>query len=419
MGEATRKGRRPSLRAAHEPDVIAVLREAVAMWDAATPFVASQEGLPSGVPQTTLFHVMRNEALRETALLRGLSDALRAALPSTWSLTSRNDVATDRARIDAVLTLAAPDGVTATVFVEAKRVIEPRDVPSVLRQLESYRRNGDAGLLVTSSYLSPRVRYLLQEAGAGWFDATGNLRLQLERPSVFIDRTGATRSPFTDAEDRRLKSLKGPGAARVVRALLDGQPPIGVRALAELAEVAAATSARVLELLAREDVIEREADGRVEGVRKLSLARRWTSDYGLTTTNQAVPTLAARGIDRVLAGLRRYEGEYAITAEAATRAYLPPGRSAVAPLSLLTIFVANATVAGESLKMRPADRGANVLLVEPFDPVVFRGAIRRDRLRYAAPSQVIVDLLTAPGRAAEEAQPLVETLAAADPGWAR
>ena len=272
---------------------------------------------------------------------------------------------------------------------------------------------------MTAPYLSPRVRDLLEEAGAGWFDSTGNLRLQLERPSVFIDRIGASRSPFTDADDRRLKSLKGPGAARMVRALLDVATPFGVRELADLAEVGAATSSRVLELLVREDLIERDAEGRVVDVRKLSLTRRWTADYGLASTNQAVPMLAARGIDQVLAALKKYDATYAITAEAATRPYLPRGQAAVAPLALLTIYVPDATAAAGSLQLRPVDRGANVVLVEPFDAVVYRGAKVKDRLAYAAPSQVVVDLLTGPGRAPEEGASLIEVLASKDEGWTR
>lgn len=366
-----------------------------------------------------MFHVTRNRPVRETELLRTLGEQLGETLPSAWSITSGPEEREPGRQTDAVLTVTAPDGTTGTVLVEAKRVVEPRDVPSVLRQLESYRDGGDAALLVTAPYLSPRVRDLLVEAGAGWFDSTGNLRLQLERPIVFIDRTGASRSPFTDADDRRLKSLKGPRAARVVRALLDIKTPFGVRELADLAEVGAATSSRVLELLVREDLVKRDADGRVADVRKLSLARRWSADYGLSSSNQAVPMLAARGIDQVLTGLRRYEGVYAVTAEAATRPYLPRGQAAVAPLALLTIYVPDAVAAAGSLQLRPVDRGANVVLVEPFDAVVYRGLKVKGRITFAAPSQVVVDLLTGAGRAPEEGESLIEALASKDEGWTR
>lgn len=366
-----------------------------------------------------MFHVLRNSLVRETELLRALSAAVTAALPPAWSLTAGTDARNADARVDAVLTVAAPDGSAGMVLVEAKRVVEPRDVPIVVRQLQSSRAADGTAFVVAAPYLSPRARDLLQEAGVGWFDSTGNLRLQLDRPSVFIDRTGASRSPFTDVEDRRLKSLKGPAAARVVRALLDDPLPLGVRELAEVAGVGAATSARVLELLAREDLVERDEDGRVVDVAKLSLARRWSADYGIASSNQTVPMLAARGIDKALSGLRAYKGAYAITAEAATRAYLPRGRAAVAPLALLTIYVPDAGAAAAALGLRPVDRGANVMLVEPFDAVVYRRALVKRDLTYAAPSQVVVDLLTGPGRAPEEGASLIDVLAGKDQGWTR
>lgn len=65
------------------------------------------------------------------------------------------------------------------------------------------------------------------------------------------------------------------------------------------------------------------------------------------------------------------------------------------------------------------DRGANVVLVEPFDAVVYRGARLNDRLTYAAPSQVVADLLTGPGRAPEEGASLIGVLASKDESWMR
>lgn len=59
---------------------------------------------------------------------------------------------------------------------------------------------------------------------------------------------------------------------------------------------------------------------------------------------------------------------------------------------------ADAVEAAESLGLREADGGANVVLLEPFDPVVFERTVERDGLRCVAPSQLAVDLLTGPGR---------------------
>lgn len=355
--------------------------------------------------------------IRETQVLASLRAVLVASLPASWSVTSSQ---AGEAPSDVMWTIQSSDGSATNLLVEVKRVVEPRDVPALLRRIDSIRdSSASVAAVVAAPFLSLRTRELLAASGTGWFDVTGNLRLQLDSPALFLDRVGASRSPYTDADDRRLKSLKGPGAARVVRALLDTETPLGVRRLADVAEVGPATSSRVLELLVREDLVERDPDGRVVDVSKLSLVRRWTTDYGLTSINQTVPVLAARGIDRVLTALTRYDGPYAITAEAATRAYLPTGQAAVTPLTLLTVFVPDASAAADQLTLRPVDRGANVVLVEPFDDVVYRAAAIKNRLTYAAPSQVVADLLTGPGRAPEEGASLIEALAKVDTGWTR
>lgn len=245
------------------------------------------------------------------------------------------------------------------------------------------------------------------------------MRVQLERPSLFIDRPGAARSPYAEPDGRRLQSLRGPAAARVVRAILDGPRRLGVRALAAEAKVGPATSSRVLDLLVRDALVDRDPVGAVVFVRKQSLVRRWAQDYGLTTTNHAVSVLAPRGINHLLDELTRHLGLYAVTGSAAARAYLPADQVGVAPLVLPVIFVPDAVSAQRSLELRRAERGANVLLVEPFDDVVYRGTTVRDGLQYVSPSQAVVDLLTGPGRSPEEGSQLVDALGRQDPEWNR
>lgn len=373
-----------------------------------------------------MFHVTRNIAMSGTRLLQTFEQQLRLSLPSSWRLVARETRRSGGNQgIDAELELSAPDRTQARLLVEVKRAVEPRDVAATVARINAYKRRRRAGsgqqlAVVAAPYLSPMARERLAGAGAGWFDATGNLRVQLDRPGLFIDRVGAPRSPFTDPDDRRLKSLRGGAAARVVRALLDGGgEPRGVRALAAEAQVGNASSSRVLELLTRDDIIERDVTGAVVAVSKQALARRWAQDYGLTATNNSVSVLAPRGIDRLLSELVRYQQQYALTGSAAARVYLPQDQPGVTPLVLPVVFVPNAVRAQSDLGMRPAERGGNVLLVEPFDDVVYRGATSVDGLRYVAPSQAVADLLTGPGRSAEEADQLLDALARKDPGWAR
>lgn len=366
--------------------------------------------------------MVRNRSINESQLLDLVERTLRDVLPNHWRLDA---VYPQAAGIDVEITLDAPDGSQAILLVEAKHQVEPASVGSVLGRFDRYKhsvphdRGAEAVGIVAAPYLSPRTRELLDEQGVGWFDATGNLRVRTDAPALYLDRRGADRNPFADADDRRLRSLRGPGAARVVRALLDGPIPDGVRALGTAAGVGAATSSRVLDLLTRDALVDRSPDGTVTGVHKRSLLRRWTQDYGLTTTNVAVPVLAPRGIDRTLTNLASYDGRYALTGSAALRAHLPEDEAAVTPFALLTLYVDRAPAAQRALGLHPAPRGANVLLIEPFDDVVYRNSHHHDGLTYTAASQTTADLLTSIDRQPEEGEQLLAVLAAQDGEWAR
>ncbi|MFD0518603.1 hypothetical protein [Paractinoplanes durhamensis] len=104
---------------------------------------------------------------------------------------------------------------------------------------------------------------------------------------------------------------------------------------------------------------------------------------------------------------------YAITGTiaAAEWAEYAPARSAA-------IYTANAERAAADWALRPADAGANVLLVEPDTDVPFVRTITNSAgLRLAAPSQVVVDLMTGPGRNPQEAEELMEWMKTNERSW--
>ena len=61
---------------------------------------------------------------------------------------------------------------------------------------------------------------------------------------------------------------------------------------------------------------------------------------------------------------------------------------------------------------RRDQRGANLLLIDPFDPFVFDGTWEASGLRYAARAQIIADLLGSPAPAPAQAANLLELAAA-------
>lgn len=355
----------------------------------------------------------------EVELLRAAEEAIRAALPDTWTVNTDPPTAGDWP--DALFTIVAPDGTSAIVQVECKGVVVPRDVGIVARQFDAYAEAAAPGTrtaaMLVAPFVSPTTRNQLAQHGLGWFDTTGNLRLRMDHPAVFIDRAGADRSGFRDPAERRLKSLRGPAAAKVVLELCELDPPIGVRELAERARVSVATSARVVDLLDREAVVGRGEDGSVASVRRRSMVERWTLDYQVMTANEVIPALDPRGLGHALSGLSGLDTGVVMTGSAAARAYLPEAVVPVSPLVSLNVYATDPLGLMAELGLRAVERGANVLVLRPYDAVVHTKARQVGGLRCAAPAQVVADLMTGPGRASEEAGQLLSTLAATEPGW--
>ncbi|WP_143138894.1 hypothetical protein [Lentzea waywayandensis] len=354
--------------------------------------------------------------------------AIRSALPSTWTIEP--GVLTIQAGLrraykpDGQFVITAPDGSKATVLLECKAVVVPRDVAGIAEQLKQYAKAAEeggvkiGGLMLVAPFVSPTTRAQAEQHHLmGWFDLTGNLRLRVEQPAVFLDRAGADRSGFRDPADRLLKSLRGPAAAKVVLELCETSVPVGVRDLAARAQVGAATSARVLELLDREAVITRGEDGAVTAVRKRALVDRWSRDYKVLASNEVIATLDPRGLSHALAMLRDEDSRVVLTGSAAARAYLPQGLTAVSPLVSLSLYAEDPIGLMDRLGLKSVERGMNVLVMRPYDDVVYVRSRRVEGLDYAAPAQVVADLLTGPGRSTEEAEQLMTVLDTSEAGW--
>jgi hypothetical protein len=371
-----------------------------------------------------MFHVSRNSGKHGTAELAGSFEQLvRSLLPSTWSVRLDLRPRVAGMRSDAEIVIRAPDGTSTTVLIECKGVVAPRDVARTAQQADAYAAaisGGEVqvgGVVLAAPFVSPTTRTQLERHGMGWFDLTGNLRLRLDEPAVFLDRTGAERSGFRDPADRLLKSLRGSAAAKVVLELAETALPVGVRELAERAQVGVATSARVLELLDREATIVRSDDGAVTTVRKRLLLERWAHDYKVMASNEVIAALDPRGINHSLKALSSLTTRVAVTGSAAARAYLPDGVTPVSPLISLSLYAEDPIGLMKQLGLKAVDRGANVVVMRPYDDVVHAKARLVSGIEYAPPAQVVADLLTGPGRSTEEAEQLMAVLESREPGW--
>lgn len=367
---------------------------------------------------------MRNSDISETTLVRMASEAIRKRLPPDWFLHDRGIEQREPAgkgHFDAVLDIRDPQGSSATILVEAKG--RPMEASQVIGLLEHWRRTlaapsnripgleSDSSFMVVAPYLGPSARERLSEAGVSFADSTGNIRFVIHRPTVFIEAQGASRNPWR--EQTSLHSLKGRGAARVVRGFLDYQPPFGTRELASTTKTSAASVSRVSDLLERETIIHRETPrGRILSVDWERLARRWAVDYRFLDTNGMTPWLEPRGIRTLFDRLRDANFTYAVTGSFAAIRFAP-----VAEPRLAVVYAADPDDAATRLGLRPADTGGNVLVGRPFDPVVFERTQFAEGITYARVTQVLVDLLKGPGRGPAEAESLIEWMRDNEDTW--
>ncbi len=364
----------------------------------------------------------------EKQLLESIERLLADRLPGGWMARIERDPLREyrgqRFRPDGALTISTPIGDSVTFVVEAKLSLYPRDAYAMERQLGTWRpaaaRSADrfegarstGGLLVASRFLTPRTRKILRGLGVSYADATGNLRLEAQEPPMLIELSGAATNPWVTKRPKQ--SLKGPGTARVVRALLDFAPPYTLRDLAQTGDLPLGTTSRVVSYLVEEALVTREGRGKIEDVDWQQLLRLWSRDYALLGSNEVETFLEPRGPMALAERLEDLDLEYVVTGSLAAARKI-----AFAPPALASVYVRNISRAAEALGLRPTPSGGNVLLISPDSGVAFERVWSDGPLRYAAITQVAADLLSSPGRAPSEAEALIEWMEDDEDAWRR
>lgn len=348
----------------------------------------------------------------EARLLRQVVRDFEALLPNGWTLTTQSESA-GRGRPDLVAVVRGPDGAEASLIVEAKRSLIPRDAGDIVRQLRSFTEQtglANASLVVVAPYLSETAREQIARLDASYIDSTGNILIRTQRPALFIKQDGAKKDPWPS--DEALRTLKGRGAGRAVRALLDFQPPYGVRELAERAKVPLGSLSRTVDLLDRDGLVTKDGRGPITDLDWEGVIRRWAKDYDITTSNRVSTFLEPRGLAALQTKLGKLKRRYALTGAFAAQRFSP-----VAPARLAAIYVNDVIGWSERLDLRPTDSGVNVWLLEPYDDVVFDRTASRDGVVCVSPTQLAVDLLTGPGRDPSEGEELLAWMKGNERAW--
>jgi hypothetical protein len=258
------------------------------------------------------------------------------------------------------------------------------------------------------------VRAKLAESGLSYIDATGNMRVEVASPGLFLSDRGADRDPWR-GPGRPRGTLKGEPAAKIVRAVADLSGPWTIRDLVDVARTSTGATYRVIEFLEREGMATRDESGRISVPDWPHLLRRWSNDYGFVSDNRVNRWIAPRGLPGLMKriGSTGAPARYAVTGTVAATEW-----AAYAPARMAMIYVESADEAAAAWDLRPVDAGANVLLAEPKYDVVFeRVRENREGITLAAPAQVVVDLMTGPGRNPSEAEELLEWMRRNEQSW--
>ena len=355
-----------------------------------------------------------NTDLAENEMIQIAVNWLRSRLPGNWEIvpTVRQMPAPGRGRVDAAIDVKSPSGIYSTVAVEAKKRFSPRDVDRLLGGLRRTLRNlaGNIPILVVSPWLSDGSRDRLRSEGINYIDLTGNSFLRLDNPTIFIDTEGARKDP--SPLPRGKVRLQGPKAGRVIRTLVDINPPYGVRELATATQLTPGYVSRLLTTLDDEALVERTARGTIISVDIDGLIRRWTISYDIFRTNERTTYIAPAGANQTLRRLISINKRTVVTGSFAAARL-----AAVAGPALLAVYSDDPIALASELGLIPTDEGANVALLKPFDPVVWERTLLEDGITFASPSQTAVDCLTGNGRMPSEGEAVLQWMISNEKAW--
>ncbi|WP_398311007.1 type IV toxin-antitoxin system AbiEi family antitoxin [Zoogloea sp.] len=298
------------------------------------------------------------------------------------------------------------DGRPHQLICEYKSNGQPRYARSALLELRNYvvHRDPQATPVFIAPYISPAVRRLCEEMGAGYLDLEGNARIAFG--CVFIERVMVGKPV---AEQRELKSLFRPKSAQVLRTML--REPGRAWRVAELSEISGVSL------------------GHVSNVRTGLIDREWAraSDDGLVLSEPDALLDAWRDSYTTPSGerLRFYTPLHGSALEDAARSALRagngPGRAAFASFSAaqwLSPYARTGThyfFADDeglnklqvALKLTPASKGENVIVTVPKDLGLLADTVEpAPGAVCTSPVQTYLDLSIAGERGAEAADHL-------------
>ncbi len=323
-----------------------------------------------------------------------------AGNPEDWDLIVKTDMG----------------GGQKSLLVEARRNFNPRDVAELtgglFRRLRG--RTSLVPILLVAPYVSARARELLVENDINYLDLTGNVRISLEYPGLFVVTEGAQTDPAPVARGSR--GLRGAKVGAVVRAIIDARPPYTGAQIAKATLVNEGYVSRILDTLIDEGLITRSRSGPVLDVDWPALLRQRAAALSLFRSAGSFRYIARNGPQQLLDEVAQLgmEGAPVITGSFAAARLAP-----VAPSAQLVLYTMNPRLLASSLPLMEVDSGADTVLIRPDNNVAMSRPDVAAGLRYATPSQVAIDCLCGSGRMPAEGEAVIEWMADNEEMWRR
>ncbi len=343
---------------------------------------------------------------QEREIVEHALEYLRGRLPAAWEL----DVVADP---DLRVTIGQRTQAKPPLLTEVRMRFKPGDMDALMRSLTRRLRTvgGTSPILVISDYLSPRSRQALVDENINFIDLSGNVRIALEYPGVFIELEGKRREP-TPASPA---SMKGPTAGRLLRFLIDVRPPYGVVEIEGATKMNRGYISRLLESASDEGLISRSKRGPVTDCDWRALIRQRASTVDLFSSNNASMYIAQTSLATIMEKIRGRPIASQLVVTGSAAAYRLDPLVGITALALYS----NASLAEveSELGLTSACEGANVAILRPSGNLPFVLAEWRDEVQYVAPSQVAIDCLSGSGRMPAEGESVIEWMTSHEDIW--
>jgi hypothetical protein len=368
----------------------------------------------------------------DNLLQQGLG-SLGELLGTGWTVRLLSQEERGRASDDAIdgrVQVSPPDGASpfAEILVVARQSVTPRDVDTELRAVRNIMRhsNDRQTLLVVSPWLGPRTRQQLRDHDIAYLDLTGNASLSITYPSIRVHTHGAAKAPrslLKESDTGRTVGRGGSRAGRLVRFLADFAPPYQAKQISDATGVSLAWVSRLLGQVEDQLLIRRKGRTITE-VNWPDLLRARAESYDLLRHNTYVSAIALNGARSTLVDVREaLHSSRSLPRIAVTG---PFAAQQIAPLAVggqLLLYVDDEPEAPrrwiDALNLLPDPEGGEVLLLRAHDPIVFERTRTVDEVPYAAPTQVVLDGLSGPGRMPAEAEQALQRLITTESEWRR